>query len=201
MTRSNILSLLAAIFIATAAAIPAWAEELHFDEPAKGWTAEHTRFIEALSATIKRINPFLTPRAFSTDHLRSILVDLNGDGVREMLVYSASVFFCGNSDGCDVSIYQKQETGWVYIGNIYQVDDVIFVEDHWVNGWRTLTSKKGIRADAYRYCWIPSTPPGNAVILQDMMGMPFTPGMAGYFGSSLIDEECPEVMAPPPKPK
>jgi hypothetical protein len=61
MTRAFAPWLLTTIFIVTAAVIPAWAEELHFKEPAEDWPSDYTGFIEKLSETIKRTYPPSNP--------------------------------------------------------------------------------------------------------------------------------------------
>jgi hypothetical protein len=199
MTRRFVLWLLTTIFIATAAAIPAWAKELYLSRRVGSLAAEDKEFIERLTDFYRR--NYVITRHWSSESYDLNFADLNGDGIAELLVFPRSLYICGQVGGCDVSIYQKKASGWAYVGKAYagtddyKVANHLTVEDRWVNGWRTLAFTGNEDRVARRFCWVPSTskdPFHFKFFVDDPLGMPATPGMAGYFGFAPLNEECPK---------
>ncbi len=128
--------------------------------------------------------------------------DLNNDGVVEVLVTPSSTFFCGNSPGCNVSIYQHTDGQWHYIGRTYStniagnlgLDDFSIIENEYINGWRVLTAGENYDWKGRHFCWVDSTSvdPEFRETIADPLGLPLAPGQAGFFGSSPLGEPCPK---------
>jgi hypothetical protein len=186
------------IFASTAS--PGWSKDIKLAGQWKRLHPEHKKFLEQLSEVFKKDNPVLAPR-WNVRRFTAALADLNGDGVDELLVRPESGVVCGNSGDCTVSIYQNTKSGWAFVGWLLDTQSIVVVEDLWVNGWRTLSDGVEGRRPTSRWCWMNKTSAGpeDAWIYEDPLGMPSTPGMAGYFGTQLPrDADCPPDVVPAP---
>jgi hypothetical protein len=187
--------LIVALF-SIAVASPGLGKDLKLKGQWERLTTNQKRFLERLSEVFKKDNPVLAPR-WSVYLFATATSDLNGDGIDELLVRPESGVVCGNSGDCTVSIYKKTGADWAYIGWLSDTQSIVAVEDRWVNGWRMFSDGVGSNPPTSLWCWTNqvSAGPEDAWIYEDPLGMPSTPGMAGYFGSSSIDEECQSRMS------
>lgn len=89
-------------------------------------------------------------------------IDLNGDGVDELIVafYEVSFFYCGN-DGCPVYFYEKRGGAWQMIGYDFLLH--LWVGSEAVQGYRTIYTADGLGMiwDGKKYeCECIGWPPG-----------------------------------------
>ncbi|MBL4689976.1 MAG: hypothetical protein JKY68_00700 [Rhodospirillales bacterium] len=159
-------------------------------QPADGETTIYAALLKDLQANLQRWLPVAD--IFRREGLLSYgLVDLNDDGVDEVLVHASTTFFCGNNPICPASVYMRNNDAWRFIGNVsvlessYLFERYIFVEDNFHQGWRTLNDGE------YRYCWVKKSRVPAGVSDDDDFLMPHVPGNPGYFWSVYMNEECP----------
>ncbi|MDG3443241.1 hypothetical protein [Nitrospirillum amazonense] len=62
-------------------------------------------------------------------------VDLNGDGIPEILLAVADAYYCGTS-GCTVFVYQKQDDIWTFLTPLWTDAGDLVVLDRTDNGYR-----------------------------------------------------------------
>jgi len=126
---------------------------------------------------------------FERDDLYAALVDLNGDGVKELVVQPRGWFCTSSSGSCRTSVFRLVGTNWIFAGTfIMQVGGVLEIENESHNGWPILLSDRG-----YRMCWVKSLrkKPGDYLDTLDEVGYEARDGMSGYFRSVAADLPCP----------
>lgn len=65
------------------------------------------------------------------------LVDLNGDGIKDAIVYFTQQQYCG-SGGCSMEIYKGTKTGFEFLSGTMRVSPPILVLLASVHGWKSL---------------------------------------------------------------
>lgn len=65
------------------------------------------------------------------------LIDLNGDGKAEAIVYPLGPYFCG-SGGCTLMIFQPVKSGYRLIGQLPVSRSPVIVTNQKTNGWQDL---------------------------------------------------------------
>ncbi|CAN1213350.1 hypothetical protein TUMEXPCC7403_24305 [Tumidithrix helvetica PCC 7403] len=105
------------------------------------FVASESKPIPALETAIRQASPsyvdavrnkFTRPATYSYS-----LIDLNGDGKPEAIVYPQSSYFCGTG-GCTLMIFQPDAQGYRLIGNIPVSRKPIIVTNQKTNGWKDL---------------------------------------------------------------
>lgn len=120
------------------------------------------------------------------------LVDLNGDGVDEILVRGVSSYWCGNRPTCNASVYTPKDGGWRYIGDVpvrdghYPAIAYAIVEDLFHNGWRVINDGE------MRHCWVADPEKSGIIVSKDAYLMPRDAGEPGYYWSIQMKEPCPD---------
>lgn len=106
-------------------------------------------FFDELTAQLQSHSELRTMRKFfAEDHVVG-RIDLNGDGKKELVVYSSQEGLCGSAPACDVFIYHHDGEQWHYVGDITSIHgNVTYFEKRQHNGWRT-----------YKYSFQPSAEP------------------------------------------
>jgi hypothetical protein len=73
----------------------------------------------------------------SSYEFRYALVDLNGDGIVDAIVYFTQKQYCG-SGGCSMEIYRGTKTGFVFLSGTLRVSPPILVLAASAHGWKSL---------------------------------------------------------------
>lgn len=73
----------------------------------------------------------------SSYEFRYALVDLNGDGIKDAIVYFTQQQYCG-SGGCTMEIYQGTKAGFEFLSGTLRVSPPILVLTGSVHGWKSL---------------------------------------------------------------
>ena len=189
---ANRIVIAALVLMFALLAVPGRADtRVDLKQPADGEISIYADLLKELQANLQRWMPKID--IFRREGLLSYgLVDLNNDGVDEVLVRAATSFFCGNNPTCPASVYMRENGEWRVIGDVYvressyPIDAHIFVEDNYHQGWRTLNN-----AGKYRYCWVKKSRVPLDSTEEDDFLMPHVPGNPGYFWSVLIKDDCP----------
>ena len=189
---ANRLVIAALVLVFALLAAPVHADtRVDLKQPADGEISIYADLLKKLQANLQRDSP--TEPIFRREGLLSYgLIDLNGDGIDEVLVRAATAYWCGNMPTCDASVYMRENGAWQFIGDVSvrhslpPNDSHIFVEDNYHQGWRTLN------AGEYRDCWVKKSRIPAGVSDNDDFLMPHVPGQPGYFWSVYMKDECPD---------
>ena len=73
----------------------------------------------------------------SSYEFRYALVDLNGDGIVDAIVYFTQKQYCG-SGGCSMEIYRGTKTGFVFLSGTLRVSPPILILTASAHGWKSL---------------------------------------------------------------
>lgn len=73
----------------------------------------------------------------SSYRFRYALVDLNGDGIKDAIVYFTQQQYCG-SGGCSMEIYKGTKTGFEFLSGTLRVSPPILVLQASAHGWKSL---------------------------------------------------------------
>lgn len=73
----------------------------------------------------------------SSYEFRYALVDLNGDGIKDAIVYFTQQQYCG-SGGCIMEIYRGTKTGFEFLSGTLRVSRPILILAASAHGWRSL---------------------------------------------------------------
>ena len=124
-------------------------------------------------------------------------IDLNYDGVSEIVVTLRGIAFCSRDSVCVSSVYARYENGWHYVG-WFESDSMKIGKDK-AHGWRSISrSSRGTswgkyQLEGYRKrCWVNKSPADFAPYYDDPHGWTRIPGHGGYFLSIRRDLKCQE---------
>lgn len=88
---------------------------------------------------------------FNQSVFRLAAVDIDDDGVNEILAMPMTGSFCGTAGNCPVGVYFRHELGWRYSGDIASDWSGSFPhvikEDETLNGWHIMSNEET------RSCW------------------------------------------------
>ena len=179
-------------------------EVLKFDR--KNATPEHWGFFRYLSRVplaLERQAVFLgwPDRKEKDFYFNFRIIDLNGDGVDEIVaVVTNTAFFCGNQPTCKGTMYQKQKSGWAYIGGLMtkESDEALVIGNKRINGWLVIGEqeqgwwgREGEYKVKFWRCWTPAFEGSGKIDTEfDHYHMPYIHGQAGYFGYVQDDGSC-----------
>lgn len=98
-------------------------------------------FFDELTAQLQSHSELRTMRKIFAENHSVGRIDLNGDGKKELVVYSSQEGLCGSAPECTVFIYHHDGQRWRYVGDINSIHgSVAYFEQTQHNGWRTYKS-------------------------------------------------------------
>jgi len=142
---------------------------------------------EFITTTANRSLEVEKNRRDAEDYLAVAWVDLNGDGIPELIIGHSTIGYCSRTE-CFADIYTRQggkpDGPWRFIGEISLLTladrniGPLFVtlEDEYHNGWRV------IRGDGSRRCWVTEMRHANGLTKPEQL--------PGYFGFAEDGESC-----------
>lgn len=151
---------------------PTMAAELHLTTKISGRSEQLRKFLNRLYENIHLAYPKIS-QDWGIDRFETGERDLNGDGIPELFVGYGSTFFSyGNSGRSMVSIYEKRDNWWAYVGQVTGrgTPSVVQIESENYNDWEI------IRYAQYYYCYLDSKDP----IEDDIFLTPYNKNSAGY---------------------
>lgn len=162
MPRQLALFVLLALVCGTALATEATALR---QAMAKHDTAVIEREHKLYGATLRKIDP-------STYKFKYALVDLNGDGINDAVVYLTGNNWCG-SGGCTMRVMKGTKSGFVYLSGTLRVFTPIEVLTPKSHGWKSLAiglrsgSLGVLKFNGQRY---PLSPPDHPAPVSKLRG-------------------------------